>query len=138
MHLGILGVEEWMLDEDTDYSIEILSNKQNEIQVINGNAYYGIYIKSSTIINQRETFVSKDGKYGIWYDSKNNNWKLGLKESMGSDKYFWYLNLDGKRLKFDKGFVWNSYGTEYWEREGKKKPIDVSCSSKKGESLWFI
>ena len=95
MYLGILGTEEWKLaDNNKEYSIEILSNKKNEIEIINGNAYFGIYIKSSTIINKRETFVSKDGKYGIWYDSENNNWNLGHKENMGSDKYILYLDLD--------------------------------------------
>ena len=140
MYLGILGIEEWKLaDNNKEYSIEILSNKKNEIEIINGNAYFGIYIKSSTIINKRETFVSKDGKYGIWYDSENNNWNLGHKENMGSDKYILYLDLDGKPyFEFGRGFVFNSLGTEDWEGKEKKSPIDVSCSSKKGKSHWFL
>ena len=42
---------------------------------------FGTYFISTEIMNKRETYISQDGKYGIWYDSNEQYWSLVIKKT---------------------------------------------------------
>merc|ERR1711963_1070813 len=97
------------------------------------NNFVGLFFKAPDVINKRETYLSENGRFGIWYDSENNDWNLGFEEDMGTAKSIVYLDLDSESyFKSDRGFVFNSKGTELWEGKDKEELVEVTCSSKKG------
>ena len=99
------------------------------------NNFVGLFFKAPDVINKRETYLSENGRFGIWYDSENNDWNLGFEEDMGTAKSIVYLDLDSESyFKSDRGFVFNSKGTELWEGKDKEELVEVTCSSKKGKS----
>ena len=99
------------------------------------NNFVGLFFKAPDVINKRETYLSENGRFGIWYDSENNDWNLGFEEDMGTTKSIVYLDLDSESyFKSDRGFVFNSKGTELWEGKDKEELVEVTCSSKKGKS----
>ena len=138
MHLEILGAGNWTKfgDSNNKYLIEITSDKKNEIVIEYENNFVGVYFKAPDVINKRETFLSENGRFGIWYDSENNDWNLGFEEDMGTAKSIVYLDLDSESyFKSDRGFVFNSKGTELWEGKDNQELIEVTCSSEKGKSI---
>ena len=108
MHLEILGAGNWTKfgDSNNKYLIEITSDKKNEIVIEYENNFVGVYFKAPDVINKRETFLSENGRFGIWYDSENNDWNLGFEEDMGTAKSIVYLDLDSESyFKSDRGLL---------------------------------
>ena len=87
-------------------------------------------------MNKRETYISKDGKYGIWYNSDSHDWYLSYKEDMGGKKdplIFLESNVKG-------GFADNARKNKKWHyitifENDVPVIVETSCSSKNGKPL---
>ena len=97
---------------------------------------FGTYLISTEIMNKRETYISQDGKYGIWYDSDYQYWSLSYKEDMGGEKDpLMFLESDG-----EGGFADNARKSKMWHyitifEKDVPVHVETSCSSKNGKSL---
>ena len=86
-------------------------------------------------MNKRETYISQDGKYGIWY-SDYQYWSLSYKEDMGGEKVpLMFLESDGKG-----GFADNARKSKIWSyitifEKDVPVLVETSCSSKNGKPL---
>ena len=99
---------------------------------------FGKYFISTEIMNKRETYISKDGKYGIWHNSMSDDWYLSNKEDMGGDKDpLMFLESQSRG-----GFTDIARKSEMWHYITvfeKDVPVfvETSCSSKNGKRLKF-
>ena len=125
--------------EGDEILIDIFSPEENVLEIkpygLDLNIF-GTYFISTEIMNKRETYTSKDGKYGIWYNIDYHQWYLSHKEDMGGEKDpLMFLESNGKGGFADiarKSKMW--YYITIFENDVPVL-VETSCSSKNGKSL---
>ena len=60
------------------------------------NSIYGYYVRQEDLINGRPWYKN-DGR-SIWWDGKNDVWRLGQTTKKGSNYGYAYLDNDGRCL----------------------------------------
>ena len=87
---------------------------------------YGYYVRQEDLINGR-SWYKNDGR-SIWWDGKNNNWKLGSTTKKGSSSGFAKLDNDGRCLPKIPNQNWKIFHEDTWISAGNN--VKVRCGYK--------
>ena len=70
-------------------------------------------------VNNRTYWISDDDKQALWYDPKNNHWKIGSKSDLGSSSGGLHSkfnapcpDIDGNKWMFASGGKWVDAGND--------------------------
>ena len=110
-------------------SIEIYYDGPLRWKQIIENRYrliYGYYVRQEDLINGRPWYKN-DGR-SIWWDGKNNNWKLGSTTKKGSSSGFAKLDNDGRCLPKIPNQNWKLGAYSGWYVAGNN--VKVRCGHK--------
>ena len=91
------------------------------------SSIYGYYVRQEELIHGRPWY--KNDARSIYWDAKNDDWKLGLTTNKGSSSSYAYLDNDGRCLPkiFNQKWTVAPDGIN-WEEAGNK--VKVRCGYK--------
>ena len=78
----------------------------------------GTYLLQMTPINGYPCWKKTSGKYAVWFDNKNGNWKVGLVDEIGSTLCFFHGPDNVDEWPTNKASKWKFYGREKWQEAG--------------------
>ena len=75
-------------------------------------------------VNNRNYWISPDGKYALWYDPKYKNWIIGRKSDLGTSTGYLKSKFDAPCPDID-GNKWMFYTGDKWVDAGNDARVGI-------------
>ena len=87
---------------------------------------YGYYVRQEDLINGRAWYKYEDEGRSIWWDDKNDNWKLGKTTQKGTTFAYAILKKDGSCLPKISNPNWRLWDGSSWNDAGQD--VKIRCA----------
>jgi hypothetical protein len=101
--------------------------------IVKNNAYdqnsgrFGYYTIRGGTVNGKAHYLADDGNDGIWFDDTGDNWIVGRKSDIGSNRGYFYTSSTAS-CPYTPGYVWK-YQDQYDNFRDADKGFSIWCKS---------